>query len=83
MAEHAFALIDGTFKDFLAGDMLVKPADEAWERRHYYALRRAVFSKEQQLLAQDKDENDFKALPTVAVAHHCGMPERVIGGVRI
>ena len=83
MAEHAFALIDGTFNDFLAGDMLVKPADEAWERHHYYALRRAVFSEEQQLLAQDKDEKDFNAIPIVAVACHCGMPERVIGAVRI
>lgn len=83
MAEHAFALIDDTFAGFLAGDLLVKPAGEAWERRHYYALRRAVFSDEQQLLAQDKDENDFAAIPIVAVAHHCGMPEQVIGAVRI
>lgn len=83
MAEHAFALIDGTFADFLAGDLLVKPAIEAWERRDYYALRRAVFSEEQQLLVQDKDERDFQAIPIVAVAHHCGMPERVIGAVRI
>jgi putative N-acetyltransferase (TIGR04045 family) len=83
MAEHAFALIDGTFPGFLAGDLLVKPAEEAWERQHYYALRRAVFSDEQQLLAQDKDEKDFQAIPIVAIAHHCGMPERVIGAVRI
>ncbi len=83
MAEHAFALIDGTFADFLAGDLLVKPAADAWERQDYYALRRAVFSDEQQLLAQDKDEKDFQAIPIVAVAHHCGMPEHVVGAVRI
>ena len=83
MAEHAFALVDGTFSEFLAGDLLVKPADQAWERQHYFNLRRAVFSDEQQLLAQDKDEKDFQAIPIVAVAHHCGMPEQVIGAVRI
>lgn len=83
MAEHAFALSDDTFADFLAGDLLVKPASETWERNGYYALRRAVFSQEQRLLEQDKDELDFQALPIVAVASHCGMPERVIGAVRI
>jgi putative N-acetyltransferase (TIGR04045 family) len=83
MAEHAFALIDDCFADFLAGELRVKPASEAWERQHYYALRRAVFSDEQRLLAQDKDERDFQAIPIVAVAHHCGMPERVVGAVRI
>jgi putative N-acetyltransferase (TIGR04045 family) len=83
MADHAFALIDDSFAEFLAGDMLVKPAGEPWERQHYYALRHAVFSDEQQLLAQDKDEKDFAAIPIVAVTHHCGMPEQVIGAVRI
>lgn len=83
MAEHAFALIDDWFAEFLAGDMLVKPALEPWERQHYFALRRAVFSDEQHLLVQDKDAHDFQAIPIVAVAHHCGMPEQVIGAVRI
>lgn len=83
MAEHAFALVDSTFADFLAGDLLVKPAEHAWEKSDYYGLRRAVFSQEQQLLAQDKDDKDFSALPIVAVAHHCGMPDQVIGAVRI
>ncbi|NWE50597.1 MSMEG_0567/Sll0786 family nitrogen starvation N-acetyltransferase [Pseudomonas gingeri] len=83
MAEHAFALIDSTFSDFLADDLLVKPAAETWERQDYYVLRRAVFCAEQQLLAQDKDDKDFQAIPIVAVAHHCGMPEQVVGAVRI
>ncbi|MHC6226158.1 MSMEG_0567/Sll0786 family nitrogen starvation N-acetyltransferase [Pseudomonas sp. X10] len=83
MAEHAFALTDDTFGDFLAGHLRVKPAAEAWERTGYYALRRAVFSEEQRLLEQDKDERDFQAIPIVAVAHHCGIPEQVIGAVRI
>ncbi|WP_213880400.1 MSMEG_0567/Sll0786 family nitrogen starvation N-acetyltransferase [Pseudomonas sp. dw_358] len=83
MAEHAFALVDSTFTEFLTDDLLVKPAEQAWEKSDYYALRRAVFSQEQQLLAQDKDDKDFGALPIVAVAHHCGMPDQVIGAVRI
>ncbi len=83
MAKHAFALVEDTFAEFLAGDLLVKPAEHPWERQHYYALRRAVFSEEQQLMAQDKDANDFQAIPIVAVAHQCGMPERVIGAVRV
>lgn len=83
MAEHHFALIEDSYPTFLAGDLLVKPADQAWERRHYYALRREVFCEEQQLLAQDRDEKDFQAIPIVAIAHHCGMPEQVVGAVRI
>ncbi|MNO95704.1 Acetyltransferase (GNAT) family protein [compost metagenome] len=83
MAEHAFALTDDTFNDFLAGDLLVKPATEAWERSGDYALRRAVFSDEQQLLDQDRDARDFKAIPIVAVTHQFGMPEHIVGAVRI
>lgn len=83
MAELAFALTHDTFNDFLAGELRVKPASEAWERSGYYALRRAVFSDEQRLLEQDKDERDFQAIAIVAVAHQCGMPEQVIGAVRI
>lgn len=83
MAEHAFALSDDTFRDFLADDLLVKPASESWEKRDYFALRRAVFSNEQQLLSQDKDSHDFQALPIVAVAYNCGMADKVVGAVRI
>lgn len=83
MAEHAFALTNDTFSDFLAGDLRVKPATEVWERAGYYALRRAVFSDEQRLLEQDRDARDFGALPIVAVTHHYGMPEQIVGAVRI
>ncbi|UUY08639.1 GNAT family N-acetyltransferase [Pseudomonas sp. J452] len=83
MAEHAFALNDDTFRDFLADDLLVKPAAERWERDAYYRLRRAVFAEEQRLLSQDRDEHDFHALPIVAIAYNCGMADRVVGAVRI
>ena len=73
MAEHAFALNDDTFRDFLTGDLLVKPATERWEREAYYRLRRAVFADEQGLFAQDRDTHDFQALPIVAVAYNLSL----------
>jgi putative N-acetyltransferase (TIGR04045 family) len=80
----AFALIsDDSFAPFLASDLLVRPASEPWEKQSYYALRRAVFSDEQQLLPHDKDSNDFQATPIVAVAYNCGMADQVVGAVRI
>jgi putative N-acetyltransferase (TIGR04045 family) len=42
-----------------------------------------VFSEEQRLLEQDKDARDFQAIPIVAVTHQFGMPEHVVGAVRI
>ncbi|MFF7708515.1 MSMEG_0567/Sll0786 family nitrogen starvation N-acetyltransferase [Pseudomonas sp. NPDC007930] len=83
MAEHAFALIDSTFAEFRAGEVVVKPAEHEWERHGYYRLRRAVFTAEQGLLAQDRDAHDFAAVAIVAVAGHCGMPDEVVGAVRI
>lgn len=83
MAEHAFALSDDTFRDFLTGDLLVKPATERWEREDYYRLRRAVFAEEQGLFNQDRDVHDFTAHPIVAIAYNCGVADRVVGAVRI
>lgn len=83
MAESSYSLAEGTFAPFLASDLRIKPATETWERRDYYALRQAVFSAEQRLLAQDKDEKDFQAIPIVALAHTYGQPDRVVGAVRI
>nr|WP_100548287.1 MULTISPECIES: MSMEG_0567/Sll0786 family nitrogen starvation N-acetyltransferase [unclassified Pseudomonas] len=68
---------------YIAGDLRVKPASEAWERHQYYALRQAVFADEQRLLARDRDEHDFRAIPIVALAHSCGEADRVVGAVRI
>lgn len=83
MANSNYALTEGSFTPFLAGDLRVKPASEAWEKRAYYALRRTVFSDEQQLLTQDRDSRDFLAIPIVAIAHSCGMADQVVGAVRI
>ncbi|WNG22770.1 GNAT family N-acetyltransferase [Cystobacter fuscus] len=83
MMRASFALVSDTFEPWRAGDLRVKPASEAWERADYYALRRAVFVGEQRLLEQDRDTRDFQAIPIVAVAHACGMADRVVGAVRI
>ncbi|MCL5043400.1 MAG: GNAT family N-acetyltransferase [Gammaproteobacteria bacterium] len=83
MADHLFALTEDSFPDFRADDVLVKAASEAWEKAEYFALRRRVFSEEQQLLPQDKDQHDFQAIPIVALAYQCGMPNAVVGAVRI
>jgi len=83
MQNLAFALVDSTFEPFRAGELVVKPATEHWEKQAYFALRRSVFSDEQQLLAQDKDSHDFQAIAIVALAGSCGMADQVIGAVRI
>lgn len=83
MADLNYALNDDTFAPYLATDLRVQPASAVWERAEYYALRRAVFSSEQQLLAQDRDEQDFQAIPIVALQYTCGAPDRVVGAVRI
>ncbi|MCR8719497.1 MSMEG_0567/Sll0786 family nitrogen starvation N-acetyltransferase [Pseudomonas syringae] len=83
MSSLAFALVDSTFEPFRAGELLVKPASEHWEKQAYFALRRSVFSDEQQLLAQDKDRHDFQAIAIVALAGNCGISDQVVGAVRI
>jgi putative N-acetyltransferase (TIGR04045 family) len=83
MQNLAFALVDSTFEPFRAGELVVKPACEYWEKQAYFALRRSVFSDEQQLLAQDKDSHDFQAIAIVALAGSCGMADQVVGAVRI
>lgn len=83
MPNSAFALVDSTFEPFRSGELLVKPASESWEKQAYFALRRSVFSDEQQLLAQDKDSHDFQAIAIVALAGNCGIVDQVVGAVRI
>jgi putative N-acetyltransferase (TIGR04045 family) len=83
MQNLAYALVDSTFEPFRAGELVVKPASEHWEKQAYFALRRSVFSDEQQLLAQDKDSHDFQAIAIVALAGSCGMADQVVGAVRI
>jgi putative N-acetyltransferase (TIGR04045 family) len=69
---------------FRSADIAFKPALEAWELGGYFRLRRAVFCAEQRLFAgDDSDAIDARALPIVAVAALAGMPDQVVGTVRI
>jgi putative N-acetyltransferase (TIGR04045 family) len=59
-------------------------ATSGWERRDYHRLRRRLFCDEQGLFdGDDRDEIDDRAIPIVAVACVVGMPDEVIGVVRI
>jgi putative N-acetyltransferase (TIGR04045 family) len=59
-------------------------AAERWHLAAYFDLRRAIFAEEQGLFAEsDVDEHDARATPIVAVGHLGGMPDEVVGVVRI
>ncbi len=63
---------------------LVREACQAWERREALALRRAVFCIEQGLFAgDDRDALDDQAQLLVAMACSGGLPDQVVGTVRI
>jgi putative N-acetyltransferase (TIGR04045 family) len=55
-----------------------------WEAEEAYKLRRAVFCIEQGIfVGDDRDEIDARAQQLVAVSCIAGMPEQVVGTVRI
>jgi putative N-acetyltransferase (TIGR04045 family) len=55
-----------------------------WEAEEAYKLRRAVFCIEQGIfVGDDRDEIDARAQQLVAVSCLAGMPEQVVGTVRI
>jgi putative N-acetyltransferase (TIGR04045 family) len=59
-------------------------ATEPWQLHDYWRLRREVFCTEQGLFhGDDADEHDVDALPIVAVSTVMGIPDRVVGAVRI
>lgn len=59
-------------------------AREPWEVEAYWRLRRSIFAEEQALFeGSDIDEPDRHAIPIVAESHSAGMPECVVGVVRI
>lgn len=70
--------------DYTPVEYLVREAAQAWERDEAMALRRAVFCIEQGIFAQDdRDEIDERAQLLVAMSCNAGMPEQVVGTVRI
>jgi putative N-acetyltransferase (TIGR04045 family) len=68
----------------LPGEYRVKLATERWEQRGAMRLRRAVFCTEQGLFDRDDyDATDRVATVIVALSCVSGMPEQVVGTVRI
>ncbi|WP_083897045.1 MSMEG_0567/Sll0786 family nitrogen starvation N-acetyltransferase [Azospirillum sp. B506] len=71
-------------RPFVPGLHRIKHATEGWELRQAAALRRQVFCVEQGLFdGDDRDAIDDRALTIVALSELCGMPDRVVGTVRI
>jgi len=59
-------------------------ASEPWQIEGYWRLRAAIFAEEQGLFeCSDEDVHDAGAVPIVAESFSVGMPERVVGVVRI
>jgi putative N-acetyltransferase (TIGR04045 family) len=68
----------------LGTEVVAEVASEPWQVAGYRELRRAIFAEEQGLFAgSDCDEHDAHALPIVAQSQIAGMPDRVVGVVRI
>lgn len=71
-------------RPYLGCTFHVKQASEAWERAATATLRREVFCSEQGLFEDDdRDAIDITAIPLAAISFNCGMPDRVVGTVRI
>lgn len=69
---------------FTPCEFRVKWADTAWEIDQARRLRRAVFCLEQGIfVGDDLDVIDAQAQPLVAVSQVGGMPDQVVGTVRI
>jgi len=59
-------------------------AREPWQLAAYFQLRREIFAVEQGLFAEsDRDDCDESASPIVAQGEIAGMPDGVVGVVRI
>lgn len=84
MARLQYAFDDQQFTDFRSQHIQVKVADSSWEKQRYFALRKAVFAQEQQILPDnEQDGQDFRAIAIVALATNYAVPDDVVGAVRI
>jgi len=74
----------GSNTPYVPSEYRIKHATERWERRDAARLRRSVFCTEQGLFeGSDADAIDRIATLIVAVSCVFGMPEQVVGTVRI
>jgi putative N-acetyltransferase (TIGR04045 family) len=70
--------------DYAPSAFIVREATAGWERDGAFALRRAVFCIEQGIfVGDDRDATDDRAQLLVAMACIGGMPDQVVGTVRI
>lgn len=84
MPKSSFALVNDTFRDFRSQHVRVKVAKSKWEKQGYFDLRLKTFSHEQKILTDDeKDAQDFRAIPIVALASSWSIGDAVVGAVRI
>ena len=68
----------------LAAEVVASVVREPCELDGYYRVRRAIFAEEQALFdASDIDEHDAHATPIAATSRIAGMPDEVVGVVRI
>jgi len=71
-------------RPFRSQDVVFQIASEPWEIRAYFKLRERIFCSEQKLFAgSDRDTLDERAIPIVAVARVAGVPDAIVGVVRI
>lgn len=69
---------------FIPTEYVVRLARTPWERAGYHALRREVFCVEQHVFVEDdRDAIDGVAIPIIAACCVAGMPDRIVGAVRI
>ncbi|WP_109477507.1 MSMEG_0567/Sll0786 family nitrogen starvation N-acetyltransferase [Paraburkholderia sp. C35] len=81
---ETFDELDALPVAFTPAEYRVKWATLPWEFKEAYALRRAVFCVEQGIfVGDDRDEIDNDAKLLVALSCIAGVPEQVVGTVRI
>lgn len=84
MPRNQFALIEDSFSPFKSQHLRVKVAESQWEKNGYFQLRKDTFSVEQKILpTNEKDAQDFRAIPIIALAENWGVDDEVVGAVRI
>ncbi len=74
----------GRVRPFRSVQIQFRIADEGWQTLGYYRLREQTFVHEQRLFSgSDRDTFDERALPIVALSQSGGMPDAVVGVVRV
>jgi putative N-acetyltransferase (TIGR04045 family) len=75
---------DREVRPFVSPQVSAELADAPWQLLAYHRLRREIFCDEQGLFTHsDLDEFDREASAIVALSHVAGMPDEVVGVVRI